>query len=330
MGFTYFHMGKLDEALLKYKESLEIKPDFVDSIFGIQYIYALRQEYSEAMKWLDHLILVVKSPGIKLQGYWSKGFYYFWLGSLNKCMIELQKTEKLAQETGNEWIKGNTAYLRGWIYYERGEIELSRKCFKDWFYYRENHPLYSLYYKALYSIILGFLDLKEGRIDSAKSRINETKSLLPKIKINEDFIPYFSDFLSAEILLQDGYPDKAIAVLEKTSFISFMDIWSSEDTTDANIHFYKDLLARAYQQKGEIDKAIEEYERLITFDPESEERYLIHPKYYYRLAKLYEQQGDTAKATEHYEKFLDLWKDADPGIAEVEEAKKKLAALKES
>lgn len=34
------------------------------------------------------------------------------------------------------------------------------------------------------------------------------------------------------------------------------------------------------------------------------------------------------KATKQHEKFHDLWKDADAGIAEVDDAKKKLAGLK--
>ena len=54
----------------------------------------------------------------------------------------------------------------------------------------------------------------------------------------------------------------------------------------------------------------------------------LFAKSFYMLGKIHEQQGDTAKAIENYEKFLTLWKDADPGIAEVEDARKRLAGLK--
>jgi hypothetical protein len=36
----------------------------------------------------------------------------------------------------------------------------------------------------------------------------------------------------------------------------------------------------------------------------------------------------TSKAIEHYEKFLNLWNDTDPGIAEVKDARERLARLK--
>ena len=42
-----------------------------------------------------------------------------------------------------------------------------------------------------------------------------------------------------------------------------------------------------------------------------------------------QEKSGVGKAIEHYEKFLHLWKDADPGIAEVEDAKRRVVELQE-
>ncbi len=45
------------------------------------------------------------------------------------------------------------------------------------------------------------------------------------------------------------------------------------------------------------------------------------------LARAYAMQGDTAKAKSAYKDFLTLWKDADPGIPILKEAKAEYAKL---
>jgi tetratricopeptide (TPR) repeat protein len=151
-------------------------------------------------------------------------------------------------------------------------------------------------------------------------------SLLPEIDPSrKDQVKFSYNILQGEILLAEGSVEQAIVHLKNASplgkppLIQFVLFY--------NVPFIRDVLARAYRQNGEIDKAIAEYERLITFDPNTEARCLIRPKYHYKLAKLYEQQGNTTKAREHYEKFLTFWKDADPGIAEVGDARERLAGL---
>jgi tetratricopeptide (TPR) repeat protein len=87
-------------------------------------------------------------------------------------------------------------------------------------------------------------------------------------------------------------------------------------------------LAKAYYQSGDLEKTRREYEKIISLTKGRLYYGDIYAKSFYMLGKIYEQLGDRGKAIEHYEKFLDLWKDADPGIAEVEDAKKMLGELK--
>jgi tetratricopeptide (TPR) repeat protein len=334
MAEAYIGWGKLDEALAKYKEALEIDPDFGRD-WGISYIYALKEDYTEAMRWIDRYI----NEAIPLHKGWGnniKSFYLYWIGSLDKSMNNLLRTIDSAEKTKIPQWKVTAHWMTGWVSLDRGEFEMSRKHFKYWFDLIMPDLLPSQPYPsgvdnhwfALYHFYLGLVDLKQGEIKSAKIRLIEINSLLPDMQPQfKDWIKFYHNFLQAEILLEQGTVEKAITVGEKFSFLG----WHVGNGMLMlnNVPFFKDVLARAYLQNGEIEKAIAEYERLIVFDPKEVGRYLIHPKYYYRLAQLYEHKGLKSKTIENYEKFLALWKHADPDHPEVEDAKKRLAGLKD-
>jgi hypothetical protein len=54
---------------------------------------------------------------------------------------------------------------------------------------------------------------------------------------------------------------------------------------------------------------------------------LLEPRYVLALARVLEKQGDRASARREYERFLELWKNADPGLPELAEARKAMSRL---
>jgi len=323
MANVFFWVGNLDEAMAKFKEAIAKKPDFCSSIQAVGYIYALKEDYPEAMKWIERYIQAAPSPGIRRGGYMLKGFYDFLLGKYEKCLNNLQIGESLAEALGATGAISSLDYLKSYVHYDRAEYSLSRK-FSAGF-----SELSSAFYRVLYGCSLVLIDLKEGNVDSARARSAEMSPLLTAISsgYSRDFATNLHNLTTAEIELSSGSAEKAIDILKKAVPLRVPGFDYPEHLIGYNLPFLRDTLARAYQQKGDLDKAIAEYERLITFDPKVESRYLIHPKYHYRLAKLYEQKGLKDKAKAQYERFLDLWKDADPGLPEVADAQKRLAAL---
>lgn len=92
-----------------------------------------------------------------------------------------------------------------------------------------------------------------------------------------------------------------------------------------DLHYFP--LGIAYYRSGNLAKAWAEFEKVprLTAGMTSAD---LRARSFYWLGKIAEAQKDKRRAAENYGKFLDLWKDADPGQPEVDDAKARLAALK--
>jgi len=328
MAETYFRMGRLDDAIETYQIALEIVPNFGSSI-KISYIYALKEDYDVAQKWIDRFIVNMPVPGMKAAGHLWKGFIYFMQGSRKLAFEEFAQAAGYAHSVENKWRAATIEWLKGMFYYETGDLEFAQNFLKSAIDFMiVNQPEFSAQGKAIYSSYLAFMDLKRDQVGSARSRLDEIRSILADIpEVQKKQEQFLFDTLLAEVLLAEGSIDEAIDVCLNIVPMNIPGM-TTDELGAYNMSIPRDTLARAYYKKRELDEAIEAYERIVTYDPNGTERRWLHPRYHYLLAKLYEEKSLSAKAVAEYEKFLDLWKLAEPGDPQVEDTKKRLAALK--
>jgi tetratricopeptide (TPR) repeat protein len=117
-----------------------------------------------------------------------------------------------------------------------------------------------------------------------------------------------------------GNFDQAIIYLEQAKSLF-------RNLHDVNFAFFVEPLALAYFEKGDFEKAREAYESIGKMTYGRKNYGDIYAKSFYMLGKIYEKLGKKGEARKNYERFLDLWKNADPGLPEVDDARARLEAL---
>jgi tetratricopeptide (TPR) repeat protein len=333
MGDLLFRAGRLDEAIANYREALKVKPGY-EAGDRIAYVHAVKGEYQEALRAMDEFIKNAPSPGIRMYGLMWRAFLYHVVGRRDAAIKEEDEAIKSLGAV-NPYYVSAAKLFKAFFCYDRGEYDKGRGLIRESFDFNKGYdpPLAGIN-ECYLELYLALCDVKQGRLGSARQRHEKASLLWAQAKDNNPNVAAQAQRLStiarAEILLAEGKAGEAIMVMEKELVLTIPRINNRPLYTQHNLPIEQDVLARAYRKTGNIDKAIQAYLKLLTFDPSSQDRRMRIPLYHYRLARLYEEKGEKAKATEQYRIFLDLWKDADPGFPEVEDAKARLASLKKS
>ncbi len=133
MGEIYYRMGRIDEAVGKFKEAIEVKPDFFLPYIRLGYIFALKENYPTAMEWIDKGYDIAQSPGPKMESYLLGAFIQYWRGRYEDALMKLQEVAGIAEEVEGRGRRNFIDNMMGWICWEKGDLELSRKYYRGWF-----------------------------------------------------------------------------------------------------------------------------------------------------------------------------------------------------
>jgi serine/threonine protein kinase/Tfp pilus assembly protein PilF len=314
-GFAihYRLLGEYDLALSEIEKAFAINPKDI-SILNVQaqvYLYKGDLENAENVCWK---LMEFTEPGARYLSTSQFDNLDLILGRYERDKSRINSLIDFMRNTGVKWAESNAHRWLAYIHIQTGNFdEAVRECEQSWKYAVEaERP--GLQRETLH--LKGLAYIRQGSLAEAEQTAEELKRLIESGMDKKSIRLYYH--LAGLIKLEKKNYAKAVDLIRKAiSLVLYQ--------SDA---LYIDSLASVYYKSGNLKKAQEQYEKIISLNDGRLGYNDIYAKSFYMLGMIYEQQGNKGKAIEHYERFLELWKNADPGLTEVEEAKKRLAALK--
>jgi serine/threonine protein kinase/predicted Zn-dependent protease len=317
LAFNYILLGEYDLGLLEYEKALSSQSEKFGLSMMKGYIEILKGNLDEAEKEIQK-VLENKSPGAQISGMASLMPLYYLQGKFIKVEKLIEEAKVFMNKLGPEiWLMRNYHQSRANILLKTGRNQEALQEFnKLWDIAVEIEDLDSQI-ETLEGKVIAYLKLKE--MDRAQEATDELKALLEK-EVNKKLMRHYYRLVGLIECEKENYSTAIIHLEKAVSLISAGPQNMNPDSIEP--------LASAYYRAGDMDRAREEYDKITRITMGRLESADTYAKSFYMLGKINENLGKKTRAKEHYEKFLELWKDADPGMTEVEDAKKRLEILK--
>jgi DNA-binding winged helix-turn-helix (wHTH) protein/tetratricopeptide (TPR) repeat protein len=337
---TYSNLGRHEEALQQALVAMQLDPTVEDNYItlGNSYIFLNRLNEAEAVlkEAEDHKL---ESEGLAVQRY----VVAFLRGN------EKEMQRLAAASVAKPGTEGMFASQVEVVEAYHGQLRKARETVNALLNSAKHHD--SLTIPALGQAALGLVEAYFGDVQQARADANEAvRRAAPKdfprwisalalaaagdpkgatklveeldksLPLDTAFQHYFAPAIRAAIAMDNKNPGKAIELLQVASPYDLGAMGSMDPVY---------LRGQACLELGNGGAAAVEFKKIIehpwiaqTFPPGPGA--LPH----LGLARAYALQGDTNRARAAYQDFLALWKDADPDIPILQEAKTEYAKLK--
>jgi serine/threonine protein kinase/Flp pilus assembly protein TadD len=357
LGENYLYLEQYEMALVQYHKAIELDPLYWNSYRMAAYVYEQLGNNEKALESLNKAIAVApdeaaphnhkghfyarngmidnaiesykKAVAIKSDMYWSRsslGNMYLYKGDYTNAETCYRE---LASSTDSE-IRPWGRLLLAFIPLHQGKFEQALRVLEDGLA-ADRMEQAEGYWNEVKYCLRARIQIDRGDFDSISNDIGERGCVSSQVLFlteNKDYAKAeeiartrggdYQDAILGSIELEKGDPEAAVVFLEKSV--------EQTNSTDFDSRY---LLAKAYLETGELAGAVSQLEGALSRYGHFHFRSVIWTvKAHYLLGMAFERSGWTNKAIEQYEEFLEIWKDADPGIPEVEDAKQRLAKLK--
>jgi tetratricopeptide (TPR) repeat protein len=334
LGVAYTSLGEFEKALEETREAISLSPDFTNGYSNAAGDFMALNRFDDAKAMIEqamarnldsqvfHALLyqiafVNENPAaMKQQVDWATGksSEFAALALQARTAAFAGQSRKAREFTGHAvelTERMNLKELAAGFISLQGETEAA---LGDCRHTHEDTPRFLSLSRNLISLLRGANNIAMcGDIAQAQSFADELVKQYPKdTLINSIWLPV----VRAQIELSRGNYPQAIHLLQPASRYE-----------NASFFWVPYLLGQAYLRQRSGAEAAAEFQKIINHRGIAP-AHTLYPLAYLGLARASSLTGDTTTSRKAFQDFFALWKDADPDISILQQAKKEYEKLK--
>lgn len=297
--------GNFDEARKLLKKQLRDKPGNPEIVIELAKTNALDNKSTKAIAALESILAKNNSNEIQEKVHDELALVVLYGGAFSRAINHKLESKRFRALANDPVGQGFKLFYIAYFQLETGQIKEALESYQQALELAPDTSDINLDIEHLMGLAL----VRSERLLNAAERLRVIADALRDPEYRSHIRRFYH--LNGEILLRQNRPADAI--------VNFQAALSVYDHP-----LYRESLARARWQKGDLEGAINELEKVVSLTDARLDVPIHYVKAHFQLAQLHSLLGNEKHAQDLYRQFLNFWGESDMDLEEIRIAKSKV------